>query len=92
MKRLNENIKITGIDIDSIYQKAVVFNFLEADKNVLYHVRLNTYTLEEGRQEAGGRRQKRCDPAGRVRRKRSDPATTPARLRNADQERECALL
>ncbi|NEP06108.1 MAG: hypothetical protein F6K34_15530 [Okeania sp. SIO4D6] len=24
------------------------------------------------------------------RRKRSDPATTPARLRNADQERECA--
>ncbi|WP_287287741.1 hypothetical protein [Okeania sp. SIO2B9] len=25
-----------------------------------------------------------------VRRKRSDPATTPARLRNADQERERA--
>ncbi|NEP81496.1 MAG: hypothetical protein F6K17_03675 [Okeania sp. SIO3C4] len=26
--------------------------------NNLYHVRLNTYTLEEGRQRAEGRRQK----------------------------------
>ncbi|WP_202220748.1 hypothetical protein [Okeania sp. KiyG1] len=29
-------------------------------------------------------------PRVRVRRKRSDPATTTARLRNADQQRECA--
>ncbi|MDY7002423.1 MAG: hypothetical protein SWX82_00220 [Cyanobacteriota bacterium] len=35
LKRINENIKITGIDIDSIYQQAIVFNFLDADKNVL---------------------------------------------------------
>ena len=29
------------------------------------------------------------EPAGCVRRKRSDPAPPTARLRNADQEREC---
>ncbi len=31
-------------------------------------------------------------PLQEARRKRSDPAPPTARLRNADQERECALL
>jgi len=35
LKIINQNIKVTGVDIDPIYRKAIVLNFLEADKNVL---------------------------------------------------------
>ncbi len=35
LKIIDKNIKVTGVDIDPIYRKAIVFYFLEADKNVL---------------------------------------------------------
>ncbi|NEO57443.1 MAG: hypothetical protein F6K54_32840 [Okeania sp. SIO3B5] len=51
---------------------------------------MNTYTLKEVRQLCWRQEAEAVRPRVGVRRKRSDPATTPARLRNADQERECA--
>ena len=35
LKKINEKIKTTALDIDSIYQQAIVLNFLDTDKNVL---------------------------------------------------------